>query len=383
MQTSQETAERRAVNSITAADLLTYIKVLASDEFAGRCPGTEGEEKTIGYLRDFFDGLSKASGRNFEAHLQSVPATEIHSKPSLTLHLDGAQSLTLQAPQQYVASSLTLEPSVAIKGSEAVFVGYAVVAPEYGWDDYKGLDVRGKTLVMLCGDPQLPDESMFRGSELTYYGRWTYKYEMAAKLGAAAVFIIHETERAGYGYDVVKAGFGATHFALSDKAVAKKQVPIQGWFALDTAKDILSKSGFDFAELKKQALSKSFKPFPLKFKIDATIESTFRNFQSQNFVAVLPGTDLGSATAGSNSGSATVGSNSGAATVVTNSGVTSASSTATEHVVYMAHWDHFGVTDAGILSGALDNASGVASVMCIAKAFSLMPPLSRSVVFVV
>lgn len=332
--------------AITADELMKHIKTLASDEFAGRKPGSEGEEKTLDYFDRYYRDLASRSGRSFEVARQRVPARRILSKPNVAFKI-GNQQWTLDAPREYFANTKQTDSRVEVTDSEIVFVGYGIEAKEYEWDDYKGLDVAGKTLIMLCGDP-IHDPEIFRGRELTYYGRWTYKYEIAGAKQATAVFIVHETDRAGYGWDVVTHSFGQEGFALQHEDTSKC-ARVDGWLSRDAAIQLFQLAGLDYENCKQQALSREFKPIALQSSTcAATIESTFANIDSYNSVAVLRGSDP---------------------------------SLADEGIIYTAHWDHFGVTADGIISGAVDNATGVASVLEVAKAFAYSPPERRSVVF--
>jgi hypothetical protein len=194
-----------ALEAITPDGILAHIKVLASDEFEGRAPGTKGEELSVKYISDRFKQIGLKPGNPGGAYTQEVPLAGIKSEPGMSFVI-GDKTVDLKYPEDFIASSARLQPEIKIDNSDVVFVGYGVVAPEYGWDDYKGVDVRGKTLLMLIGDPPIPDpkdpskldEKMFKGKAMTYYGRWTYKYEIAAQKGAAAAVIIHQTESAGY-----------------------------------------------------------------------------------------------------------------------------------------------------------------------------------------
>jgi Zn-dependent M28 family amino/carboxypeptidase len=242
-----------------------------------------------------------------------------------------------------------------------VFVGYGIVAPEYGWDDYKNVDVKGKTILMLINDPAIPDpkdpskldEKMFKGKAMTYYGRWTYKYEIAAQKGAAAAVIIHETEPAAYPYSVVKTSWAKENFELDQPDKNMGAVQVRSWITLDVAKKLLADSGQDFDALKKAALKKDFRPVALKAKANISIKQTLRSFKSRNVVGKLEGSDP---------------------------------KLSDEWVIYTAHWDHLGrhldLPGDQIFNGAIDNASGVASLIQISAAFAkLNPPPRRSVLF--
>jgi Zn-dependent M28 family amino/carboxypeptidase len=251
--------------------------------------------------------------------------------------------------------------SVSIDNSELVFVGYGVVAPEYNWDDYKGIDVKGKTLVMLVNDPPVADPAnasgldpkMFGGRAMTYYGRWTYKFEIASEKGAAAAFIIHETGPAGYPFDVVQGSWTGEQFDLVAPDKNMGRVAIQGWVSLEQGRNILKMGGQDFEALKKQAATREFKPVPLGVTASMTLANKLRTIDSQNVVAKLEGRDA---------------------------------QLKNEYVVYTAHWDHLGMGEAvngdRIYNGAVDNASGTGGVIEIARAFTKLPqPPRRSILF--
>jgi len=352
-----EPAVKSACDSITADALLNHIKVLASDEFEGRLPGSTGEEKSIEYLKKQCEsfGLAPANNGSF---FQKVPVYGLKAQPELKF-TGKSETINPSFPNDFVAMSRDLNGEVSINDSEVVFVGHGTIAPEYGWDDYKGLDVRGKTVVMLIGDPSRPDprdpskldESFFRGKAMTYYGRWTYKYEIASKLGAAAVLIVHETEPAGYAYDVVMSSWGQENF---DLGIDKNRVKMEGWLSNETVRKLFSMGGVSFDEAKQKASKPDFKPIELDVKSNAKIKTTVRKFDSNNVVAMLKGSDP---------------------------------KLKDECIVYSAHWDHFGTKKnddgtIGVFSGALDNGSGVATILEIARAYGeLKEPPKRSVVF--
>src|SRR6201995_4502568 len=207
---NRETDLKPALESIQADSLLSEIKTLSSDEFEGRKPGSAGEQKTIAYMQQQFQQMGLKPGNPDGTYLQNVPLAGITSKTQADLSVKG-KKLPLAGKTDYIALSSRYTPRVDVKNSDIVFVGYGVVAPEYGWDDYKGVDVKGKTILMLANDPAIPDpndpskldDKMFKGAAMTYYGRWTYKYEIASEKGAAAAIIIHETGPAGYPFEVV------------------------------------------------------------------------------------------------------------------------------------------------------------------------------------
>jgi Zn-dependent M28 family amino/carboxypeptidase len=273
----------------------------------------------------------------------------------------GDGTIDLKYPDDFIASSARLQPEVKINNSEVVFVGYGVVAPEYGWDDYKNVDVRGKTLLMLIGDPPVPDpkdpskldEKMFKGKAMSYYGRWTYKYEIAAQKGAADAVIIHQTESAGYPYSVVKTSWGKENYEIDSPNKNVDAVQARSWITLDTAKKLLAACGQDFDALKKSAITKDFRPVALNAKANIDIKQQLRSFKSHNVIGKLEGSDP---------------------------------KLRDEYVIYTAHWDHLGrhpeLQGDQIFNGAIDNASGVASLIQLGAAFTkLNPPPKRSVLF--
>jgi Zn-dependent M28 family amino/carboxypeptidase len=353
-----DTAVKTAADCINADAMLNHIKILASDEFEGRLPGSVGEEKTVEYLQKQCESLGLKAGGENGSYLQKVPVYSLKAQPELEFRSKNKE-IKLSSPDDFVALSRNLSGDVSVANSEVVFVGYGVRAPEYKWDDYKGVDVRGKTVIMLIGDPTRPDpkdpnkldDSFFRGKALTYYGRWTYKYEIASELGAAAVLIVHETEPAGYGYDVVTASWGQENF---DLGTSKDRVDMEGWLSLESARKLFEMSGVSFDDAKKKAQKQDFVPISLNVKSNAKVKSATRKFETSNVVAVLPGSDP---------------------------------ALKDECIVYSAHWDHFGTkknTDGtiGVFSGALDNGSGVATVLEIARAYGkLQEPPKRSIVF--
>ncbi|MBA3243322.1 MAG: M28 family peptidase [Acidobacteria bacterium] len=349
-----------ALDSVTADDLLRHTKTLSADEFEGRGPGTRGEELSVKYLAEQFQRLGLKPGNPDGTYIQKVPLAGVRAAPTLSLNAGGKQT-DLKFPDDYVAVSRRYVPEVKVENSDLVFVGYGVVAPEYGWDDYKDVDVRGKTIVMLINDPAVPlpndpsklDDKMFKGNAMTYYGRWTYKYEIASEKGAAAAIIVHETGPAGYPYEVVKGSWGQENFDIQSPDKNMKRVAVESWMNIDRAKELFTSAGQDFDALKKTAVSKDFKPIALNAKATFNVKTTLREVQSQNVVARLEGSDP---------------------------------MLKDEYVVYTAHWDHLGRNDKlqgdQIYNGALDNASGVAQLLELAEAFTKLPtPPKRSILF--
>jgi len=349
-----------ALEAITPDGMLAHIKVLASDEFEGRAPGTKGEELSVKYVGDQLKQIGLKPGNPDGTYTQEVLLAGIKSEPRMSFII-GDKTFDLKYPDDFVASSARLQPKIKIDNSDVVFVGYGVIAPECGWDDYKGVDVRGKTLLMLIGDPPVPDpkdpskldEKIFKGKAMTYYGRWTYKYEIAAQKGAAAAVIIHETGPAGYPYSVVRTSWGKENYEIDASNKNMDAVAARSWITLDAAKKLMVDSGQDFDELKKSAITKEFRPVTLKAKARIDIKQQIRSFKSHNVIGKLEGSDP---------------------------------TLRDEYVIYTAHWDHLGrhpeLQGDQIFNGAIDNASGVASVIELAAAFTkLNPPPKRSVLF--
>src|SRR3982751_6661773 len=285
-----------ALEAITPDGLLAHIKVLASDEFEGRAPGAKGEELSVKYITDQFKKTGLQPGNPDGTYTQEVPLAGIKSEPRMSFVV-GDKTMDLKDQDDFVASSARLQPEIKIEKSDLVFVGYGVVAPEYGWDDYKNVDVKGKTLLMLIGDPPLPDpknpsrldEKMFKGKAMTYYGRWTYKYEIAAQKGAAAAIIIHETIPAAYPWQVVKSSWSKENFELDNPDKNMGAVAARSWITLDVAKKLLADSGQDFDALKKSATTKEFKPVGLNAKANIEIKQQVRSFKSLNVIGKFEG----------------------------------------------------------------------------------------------
>lgn len=353
-----------ALRAITADGLLGHIRTLASDEFEGRSPATHGETMTVDYLRRQFTALGLAPGNPDGSYVQRVPMLGLSAKPGLSFQVHG-QTLPLKFTEDFVAWSPRRQSDVVVADSEVVFVGYGVVAPEYGWDDYKGMDLRGKTLLMLINDPPVPDPRrpgqldprMFKGEAMTYYGRWTYKYEIAARLGAAAAIIVHETKPAAYPYEVIRNSHARENFILQTNGEHPDYPAVPGWIRQERARQLLSAAGYDFDALKQAALAKDFKPVSIGALATLHVQNSWREVESDNVVAKIEGSDP---------------------------------KLKDEVVIYSAHWDHFGIDEhlpgpkAGqVFHGALDNASGVAALLEIAKAYRALPhPPKRSILFI-
>ncbi|HXJ42191.1 MAG TPA: M28 family metallopeptidase [Bryobacteraceae bacterium] len=350
-----------AFDAISPDSLLSGIKTLASDEFEGRKPGSPGEEKTVAYLEQQFRQMGLKPGNPDGTYVQKVPLAGTASQQQGEFVVAG-KKLPAQVDKDFVAVSTRFVPATTVKNSDIVFVGYGVVAPEYGWDDYKGVDVTGKTIVMLVNDPQIPDPAdpskldpnMFRGKAMTYYGRWTYKYEIASEKGAAAAIIVHETPLAGYGFEVVVSGKAGEMFDIQRPNNNMARVPVEGWMTYDKTAELFRAAGLDLAAAKKEALKKDFRPIPLKGATASfSITNTLRKADSRNVIAKLEGSDP---------------------------------ALKDEYLIYTAHWDHFGrnteLQGDQIMHGAIDNASGTAGLLELARAYTkLSPAPKRSVLF--
>jgi Zn-dependent M28 family amino/carboxypeptidase len=342
--------------TIELGQLLVHTKTLSSDEFEGRAPGTKGEELSVAYLTDQFKKIGLKPGNTDGTFTQKVPLVGITPTPAPLVVKKGDVTQTLKWKDDVVAWTKHVAPSASIDGSELIFVGYGVVAPEFNWDDYKGIDVKGKTLVMLVNDPPVPDPAnsgdldpkTFGGKAMTYYGRWTYKYEIGAQKGAAGILIVHETEPAGYGFNVIQGKTGE-QFDLVTPDKNMGRAAIEGWMTLDQAKKLLQLSGQNFDALKAQAATREFTPVSLGATASMTIKNTMRTVDSRNVVAKLEGSDA---------------------------------KVKDEYIVYTAHWDHFGKTADGIFHGAEDDALGCAALIEMARAYTKLPtPPRRSVLF--
>ncbi len=359
----QSDAEKTAESEISAKLLLEDIKVLASDKFEGRAPASEGEKLTVAFLEKRFKEIGLKPGNPDGTYVQKVPMVAITADPSAQLVFaksGAAQPATLKYGDDFMAWTKRVEPTVQVD-SELVFVGYGVVAPEYHWDDYNGMDVKGKVLVMLVNDPQVPDprdptkldEKMFKGRAMTYYGRWTYKYEIAAKLGAAGALIVHETALAGYPWSVVHNSNTGELVDLVHPNKNRSRCAIEGWMTRAQAESLFKMAGKDFEAMKKAAIRRDFRPVPLGAKAQLTLHNKIRMVDSANVVGKIAGSDP---------------------------------HLRNQYVIYTAHWDHFGigpeVNGDKIYHGAVDNASGVSGMLEIARAFrKVQPPPKRSILF--
>ena len=337
------------VEGIDPVSLLGRVRTLASDAFEGRAPGSAGEEKTMGYLTEQFGSLGLVPGNPDGTWVQKVPLVGITPTEGSTLTVRaGDQSKVFEPGRDYTAWTKRVVEQVDLDG-ELVFVGYGTSAPEYDWDDFKDVEVRGKVLLMLVNDP--PGEDIFGGTAMTYYGRWTYKFEIAAERGAAGAFVIHETEPAGYPWEVVGSSPFSESFDLVTADRNMGRVSVEGWMQRATAEAIFEMVGLDFDEQKQAAAHRAFQPVSLSATAHTLITNTLRTIDSNNFLAKLEGKGASD-----------------------------------ELVMYVAHWDHLGTdpTMSGdpIFNGAADNATGTAGLLELASAFTRSgEPPRRSVVF--
>jgi Zn-dependent M28 family amino/carboxypeptidase len=341
-------------DAIDAGDFAEHVQQLASDGFGGRGPGTPGEDKTIEYIKAQFAriGLQPGNGSDWFQTVPMVETTADEATASMVATVGGIAQ-PLKFGTDMVIGTRTGQPQVSIKDSPLVFVGYGVDAPEQQWNDYAGLDVKGKTVVMLVNDPgfHANDAKLFDGKRMTYYGRWTYKFEEAARKGAAAALIIHDSEGASYGWDVVKNSWSGPQYDLPAKDDPAPRVPAQGWITGEAAAALLKSAGQDLAKLRAAANRRGFKPVPLDATLSLELKSNSVEKSSRNVIGLLPGSE-----------------------------------TPDEAIVYMGHWDHLGTHDGetgdNIYNGAVDNATGVAAILELAEAFrKAKTPPKRSILF--
>ncbi|KAF7766349.1 hypothetical protein PUND_a2165 [Pseudoalteromonas undina] len=327
----------KGYNSIQADEIAKHVKVLASDEFGGRAPSSEGEKLTLDYLTKEFTALGFEPG-NGDSFFQEVPLVSLEADSDMLLNIGGKD---YQYKKDMVMGSSRISAQEGIENSELVFVGYGVNAPEYNWNDYEGLDVKGKTVVMLVNDPGFAtkDPNLFTGDAMTYYGRWTYKYEEASRQGAAGAIIIHETAPASYPWSVVENSWSGEQFGFVKDNNNMDRVAVEGWVTVDVAKELFTKAGLDFDTAKAEAAKGAYHVDMGDLTATVNVKNTIKKSVSYNFIATLPG-----------------------------------SKTPDEHVIYSAHWDHLG-TDKNrkgdqIYNGAHDNATGTAGMIEVAEAFT-------------
>ena len=334
-------------------DFAEMVRTLSSDAFEGRAPGSPGGEMTVEYIKAQYERIGLEPGGDDGTFFQTVPMVETTADESTVLRMDVAgKASELQFGTDMVIGTRTGEAEVKVADSELVFVGYGVDAPELGWNDYAGIDVKGKTVVMLVNDPgfHAKDDSLFEGERMTYYGRWTYKFEEAARKGAAAALIIHDTAGAAYGWDVVKNSWSGPQFDLRASDDPEPRLPAQGWLSADAAKQLFADAGQDLDALYTAANTRGFTAVPLDARVSFDLASTTRESSSRNVVGILRGSEAPD-----------------------------------EAVVYMGHWDHLGKHEGEgdtIYNGAVDNATGIAGIIEIAEKFKADGQPKRSIAFI-
>lgn len=342
--TCQKNEPNSSTLKIDSLQLNTYLARLSSDEFMGRMPFTEGEDRTVNYITEELKKAEIEPG-NGNSYFQDVNLVKIHSDRDSTLNLQfDNENIKLKLGDDFVTAETRVEENTAIENSELVFAGYGIVAPEYDWNDYKGLDMKGKTAVVLVNDPGFAtgDSALFKGNAMTYYGRWTYKYEEAARQGADGVIIVHQTDAAGYPWSVVRSSWKGSEMVLDVGNKDPEDCKMQGWITLDAAKNLFKKAGFDFDEAVKKAAQNEFKPFSLKASYSYEMHNELEFNSSKNVIGKISGSKYPD-----------------------------------EVIIYTAHWDHLGIGEKingdSIYNGAVDNATGVAAIMEIGRTFASLP----------
>ncbi len=338
---------------ISLDTLKEVTQTLSSDEFEGRAPTTPGEDKTIGYVAGRFAAAGLKPG-NKGSWFQNVPLVEISANPETALNISGGTGpLSFKYKSDMVAMSYRITPKTEIANSEVVFVGYGINAPERGWNDYAGIDVKGKTVIILVNDPDYELKTLkgpFGGRAMTYYGRWTYKYEEAARQGAAAALIVHDTFPAAYPWGVVVSSWTGPQIRMDAANNHMDQTQANGWITGDAAKAMMASAGKDLAKLSAAAKKKGFKAVPLGLKASLTLENSIKRQKSKNVIGILPG-----------------------------------KTHPNEYVLYSAHWDHLGICEPvngdNICNGALDNATGTAGLIALAEAHVKAGAADRTLVF--
>ncbi|HWT13562.1 MAG TPA: M28 family metallopeptidase [Allosphingosinicella sp.] len=338
---------------ISLGTLQRVTQQLSTDEFQGRAPGTDGEERTVALLAQEFQRAGLQPG-NQGSWYQDVPLVEITAQGNPQLRVTGAaQPLAFNYRTDFVGASYRAQPRVEVADSEIVFVGYGINAPERGWNDYEGIDVRGKTVLILVNDPDWSAQTLegpFNGRAMTYYGRWTYKYEEAARQGAAAALIVHETAPASYGWNVVENSWTGPQLYMQSQSGGADQTAVNGWLTNEAARRLLAAAGQDLDALTRAAQQRGFDAVPLNLRASVAVENSIRTAASRNVIGILPG-----------------------------------STRPDEYVLYTAHWDHLGICreegEDRICNGAIDNATGTAALVALAEAHARAGPPERSLVF--
>jgi Zn-dependent M28 family amino/carboxypeptidase len=342
-----------AAPQISAETLQRVTRTLSSDAFQGRAPGTEGETRTIAFLSQEFQRAGLSPG-NRDSWYQDVPLVEITAQGSPPLRVTGGGGdLTFNFRSDFIGASYRVQPHVSVDDSDIVFVGYGINAPERGWNDYAGLDVRGKTVIILVNDPDWQTPGLtgtFNGRAMTYYGRWTYKFEEAARQGAAAAFIVHDTAPASYGWNVVENSWSGSQLYMQSADNGAGQTAVNGWLTNAAARRLMTAAGQDLDALTRAAQQRGFRGRPLGLTASVAFDNQIRRAASHNVIGVLPGRTRPN-----------------------------------EYVIYTAHWDHLGLCredgEDRICNGAVDNASGTAALVALAEAHARAGPADRTLIF--
>lgn len=345
------TLDSAAMAAIDTDSYRAHVEKLSSDEFQGRLPFTKGDTLTVNYLQDQFSELGLEPG-NGDSYFQEVPLVSITSSPIQTqLEFKGkAGNLSTEYLEDYVIGTPQMKDAIDVEDTELVFAGFGINAPEYNWNDYEGLDVEGKTVVVMVSDPGRYDENLFKADTMTYYGRWTYKFEEASRQGATGILLIHETAAASYGWNVVRNGWTGPQLSLVPENKGDDLVKFQGWVNTKTAKKLFEIGGLS-ADLMEEAKKPGFKAVPMGVHTSVSLTNTIRESKSNNVIGTIKG-----------------------------------SKRPEETIIYTAHWDHLGIGEPvdgdSIFNGAIDNATGVAALFELAKAFkSAQVAPERSIVF--
>ncbi len=345
--------EKGGENAFSADSMKKHIAILASDSFMGRMPFTEGETKTVAYLEQQFKAVGLEPG-NGSAFMQEVPMVSISAIASPSMRVTSAKtSFDLKAREEYIIWTDKTDTIITLDNAEVIFAGYGVVAPEYNWNDYAGLDVKGKVVLVMVNDPGywVGDTTLFKGSTMTYYGRWTYKFEEAARQGAKGCLIIHNTAAASYPFTVQQNSFNTSRLQLDDRGKNIQHCDVIGWVTEGTANKLFTAAGFDSTLLKK-ANQPGFKPVPLSLKLSTDMKVKAEYNKSMNVIGKITGSKYPD-----------------------------------EVIIYTAHWDHLGIGTKdekgdSIYNGALDNATGTAGLLELSRAFSsLKEKPERTIVF--
>lgn len=343
-----------SAGQISEAHMKEMTRVLSSDAFEGRGPGTAGEEKTVAYIIERFKAAGLQPG-NMGSWVQDVPLVEITGRDFAPLTIGGKGTpMRFAFGDEWVGTTYREDAATALKDSELVFVGYGVVAPEKGWNDYAGLDMRGKTAVILVNDPDFGatgEGGLFNGKAMTYYGRWSYKFEEAGRQGAAGAIIIHDTAPAAYGWNVVESSWTGPQAYPQAGANAPPRTLMNGWVQKPVAEKILAAAGQDLAQLTARARQQGFKAVPLGLTASTEFRNDIRKFASKNVIGILPGREAPE-----------------------------------EYVLHTAHWDHLGRCKPApdgddICNGAVDNATGTAALAALGEAHVKAGAARRSLVF--